>query len=213
MSTALHRAPTQTRSVPSNTSSLTDWTLVRARANQDLAQLQSWLANEANAEELGVLLQRTPTLLYSCVDHAMHKRWLSSAQTEAVTIALAGERTSHVAMWLLLSATPETLWQDQARAVRHPDCALSASGAIAGFWACQVQVAASIEKAIVRLGLPSELLQFKRRHSARCARSLIEWGRASRTDLQAFPGTHRVASGITSMVDKYCALLASPTAA
>jgi hypothetical protein len=210
MISALDHAPRQARPNPStNPSSLANWTLVRTRCNPDLLQLQSWLANDASADEVGILMQKTPELLYATVEQAVQRRWLSSEQTRAVTVAVGEERACHVATSHLLGATAGTLWHSTSEPLKRADCALSASGAIAGFWACQVHVAASIERALVRLGMRRELLQFKRRHSARCARSLIEWGNVSRIDLQTFPGTHRVASGINAMVDRYCALLTS----
>lgn len=162
------------------------------------------------------MLQRAPQLFYAAAEQAVQKRWLSNAQVHAVALAMTEERASESAFSLLLGATPESLWcgwQDVApESSRHSDCALSASGAIAGFWACQIHLAASVERAMARLDLRGEVLQYKRRHSARCARSLLEWERVSKIDLRAFPGTHRVASGIGSMVDKYCALVTSPVA-
>lgn len=210
MISAFDRATNQPRPIPSKPSTLAHWTLVRARGNSDLAQLQNWIANEASADELALLTQRAPELLFSTVDYVLQRRWLSSEQGQVATSALAQERACSAAISPLIDATHGSFWHATSSPPRRVDCALGAAGAIAGFWACQVHLAAAVERAIQRLALPRELLVLKRKHSARCARNLIDWERASNTDLHAFPGTHRVASGITAMVDRYCTLLTTP---
>src|SRR5690606_9402180 len=207
MITAFDRVTNQPRPTPAKPSSLAHWTLVRARGNSDLAQLQSWIANDASADELALLSHRAPGLLFATVDHALQHRWLLNEQGKIATAALAQERACAAAISPLFDATHVSIWHTTAQPLRRVDCALGAAGAIAGFWACQVHLAASVERAIERLELPRELLLLKRKHSARCARNLIDWERASHTDLRSFPGTHRVASGITAMVDRYCTLL------
>lgn len=210
MITALNRAPQPLRPSTSAPSSLANWTLSHARGNSDLIQLQRWVSNEASADEVAALLQRAPSLLDSTFEQAAQRRLLSCDQRQTLSDAVAKERAHHVAVLPLLGATPETLWHSLPESLRRADCDLTAAGSVAGYWACQVQLAASIERAISRLAMPRELLLHKRKHSARCARNLIEWGRVSAIDLRAFPGTHRVASGITAMVERYCALTTTP---
>lgn len=193
------------RSPKPNATALANWALTRIRSSEDIRALQIWIANDANSAELGAFLGRSPALLHSIVDYATGRQFLSQKQMDTVSVAAAAERHCELALSLFtgLDAAEHPslhVWEDLPRT----DCALATSGAIAAFWACQVALAASIERAIVRLGLPRGLLELKQRHSARAARCLMEWACVSETNVDAFPDSHRIASGINAMVDRYC---------
>lgn len=193
------------RSPKPNATALANWALTRVRSSEDIRALQIWIANDATGAELGAFLSRSPALLHSITEYATSRQFLSPKQMDTVSVAAAAERHCELALSLFIAvdATEHAsnhVWQDLPRT----DCALATSGAIAAFWACQVALAASIERAIVRLGLPRGLLELKQRHSARAARCLMEWASVSETNVDAFPDSHRIASGINAMVDRYC---------
>jgi hypothetical protein len=188
-----------------NATALANWALTRIRSSEDIRALQVWIANDANKEELGAFLSRSPALLHSLTEYATRRQFLSADQVDTVFKAAAAERHCELALSLFMAVDAtdyptHEAWENLPRI----DCAVATSGAIAAFWACQVALAASIERAIMRLDLPRGLLELKQRHSARAARCLMEWARVSETNVDAFPESHRIASGINAMVDRYC---------
>lgn len=199
----------QTSTLPTETpAALATWALAHTRPAEEVVKLQSWVTNHASAHELGALLLVAPQLLSSVLDHAVALGHLTSKQLDVLSLHLAAERHFQVTASLLLTDVRDEIPQSLSVGwpLKGTWCPLTTAGAIAGFFACQVALAASTERAIARLELPRSLLDLKQKHSAHCARALMGWAQVSDTNVRAFPETHQIASGINHMIDRYCAL-------
>ncbi len=195
-----------------SSAALANWALTQTRPVEEVIRLQSWIANEAGLKELETLLIEAPTLLYAVVSESIKTRLFSAEEECSLALVVTAERQLQQAVAKMFDSeagdyvvTPP--WNTYSRY----DGELVLCGSIAGYWACQTTLAAAIEKAIVRLGMGRNLLEWKQRHSAHCARSLINWAHVSNADVNSFPASHRLASGIQEMVEKYCSLLTVPT--
>jgi hypothetical protein len=193
---------------PRAPAALANWALAHTRPTEEIVKLQNWVTNHASAQELGALLLAAPQLLSSLLDHGVALGHLTSAQVEVVTHHLAAERQFQVTASLLLPELRDEIPQRPSPGwpLKGSWCSLTTSGAIAGFWACQVALAAAIERSIARLELPRSLLELKQKHSAHCARALMIWAQVSDTNVHTFPETHQIASGINYMLERYCSL-------